>query len=239
MFPWKSNSEKFFKCFQHISMKHRPSWNHLDLKQMHWLFSQQAFLLGAETGTGARGGGGRGKVFSPLPRSATAWDSINTRVSRRGSSGKIMKMRWVTEFPYRICSFSHLQSHRPRTELEHHQGAHQNGTVGQGVKGVRHHGRREPGHCFCTCYSRQEEASPRAAPGWAPRVNGKTNAEPLLQGLARCRGPVIGSWDFQYLFITVNTITPPGFTFLPQTGTIHVNSIHKVSTLQSKPWDGR
>lgn len=51
MFPWKSNSEKFFKCFQHISMKHRPSWNHLDLKQMHWLFSQQAFLLGAETGT--------------------------------------------------------------------------------------------------------------------------------------------------------------------------------------------
>lgn len=35
MFQWKSNSEKFFKCFQHISMKHRPSWNHLDLKQMH------------------------------------------------------------------------------------------------------------------------------------------------------------------------------------------------------------
>lgn len=35
-------------------MKHRPSWNHLDLKQMHWLFSQQAFLLGAGTGTLAR-----------------------------------------------------------------------------------------------------------------------------------------------------------------------------------------
>lgn len=54
MFQWKSNSEKFFKCFQHISMKHRPSWNHLDLKQMHWLFSQQALLLGAGTGALAR-----------------------------------------------------------------------------------------------------------------------------------------------------------------------------------------
>jgi hypothetical protein len=38
----------FFKCFQHISVKHRPSWNHLDLKQMRWLFSQHAFFLGAE-----------------------------------------------------------------------------------------------------------------------------------------------------------------------------------------------
>lgn len=55
MFLRKSNSEKFFKCFQHISVKHRPSWNHLDLKQMRWLFSQQAFLLGGRARAGAGG----------------------------------------------------------------------------------------------------------------------------------------------------------------------------------------
>lgn len=129
MFQWKSNSEKFFKCFQHISVKHRPSWNHLDLKQMHWLFSQQAFLLGAETDALATAAW---EGFQPPASVGYSLWPINTRVSSRGSSGKIMRMRWVTELPYRICSFSHLESHLPQTEMEDHQGADQKQEVAGG-----------------------------------------------------------------------------------------------------------
>lgn len=50
----------------------------------------------------------------------------------------------------------------------------------------------------------------------------------LLQDLAYSRCTILGSQDFQDPFITINTITPPVFTFLPQTGSIHVNIVHKV-----------
>lgn len=65
----------------------------------------------------------------------------------------------------------------------------------------------------------------------------KTNAH-LLKGLAHSRCTIIGSHDFQYLFITINAITPPVLTFLPLAGNFHLNIIHKVPISQLKLWDG-
>lgn len=111
MFQLKSNSEKFFKCFQHISMKHRPSWNHLDLKQMHWLFSQHAFFFKLQQADWQLL---FGKVFSPLPWSTVACDTINTRARRQ----RKLRKDYEDEVSDRITlqdlyslSLSHLESH--------------------------------------------------------------------------------------------------------------------------------
>lgn len=130
VFPWKSNSEKFFKCFQHISMKHRPSWNHLDLKQMHWLFSQQALLLGAGTGTRARA------VWRGFQPPASAGDSL-WHDQYRGERQRKLREDYEDEvsekeLPFRICSFSHLEAHLSQTWMEHHPGTDQKWDVDRG-----------------------------------------------------------------------------------------------------------
>lgn len=144
MFQWKSNSEKFFKCFQHISMKHRPSWNHLDLKQMHWLFSQQAFLLGAETGTLSRVAQ---KGFQP-PASVcySLWhDQYQGEQQRKlredyedEVSDRITLQNLFFLSPW-ISSASDLDGtpseYRPKM-----RGGHR-------VKDIRYHKCQEPGHC--------------------------------------------------------------------------------------------
>lgn len=123
----------------------------------------------------------------------------------------------MSELPYRICSFSHLESHLPRTGMEHHQGADQKGTVGRWREGGE-------GHqiscmlgawplCFLTCHSHQEKGESHGSSGVGAAGKREDKCQPLLQGLERCRCTIIGSHGFQFLFITLNTITPPVFPF--------------------------
>lgn len=212
MFQWKSNSEKFFKCFQHISMKHRPSWNHLDLKQMHWLFSQQAFLLGAGTGTLARA---VQKGFQP-PASVcySLWHD-----QYLGEQQRKLREDYEDEASDRITvqdlfflspwssSVSDLDGtpsgHRPKMR------------GGQGVKGIGYHTCWEPGHCVFLRVTiiRQGQVLEqiRSESHWfRPR-----RMPASLAGLAHSRCTVIGNQDFQYLFITIDTVTSPICTFLP------------------------
>lgn len=177
-------------------MKHRPSWNHLDLKQMHWLFSQQAFLLGAETGCRVRVAR---KGFQPPALAAIACDRINTRVSSTGSSGKIMKMRWVTALPYRICSFSHLESHLPQTEMENQQDSDQNG------KASRHHMCQKPSHYVILHISLVR----KGLVGWQIRgnilINEKANTSTFHGAWSTAGAQEFGSQDFHWIFVTINT----------------------------------
>lgn len=212
MFQWKSNSEKFFKCFQHISMKHRPSWNHLDLKQMHWLFSQQAFLLGAGAGMLARA---VRKGFQP-PASVcySLWHD-----QYQGEQQRKLREDYEDEVSDRIAAqdlFFLSPWGSSVAGLDATPSGHRTKMGGgQGVKGIRYHMCQEPGQCVFSyvVIIRQGhilEQIRSESHWWWPRRMAAS-----LAGLAHSRCTIIGNQDFQHIFITIVKLILLFVLFLP------------------------
>lgn len=174
IFQWKAYSKKFFKCFQHISMKHRPSWNHLDLKQMHWLFSQQAFLHGAETGALAR------VVWKGFQPPALVCYSL-WHDQYQGEQQRKLREDYEDEVSDRI-TLQDLFLLSPwissSSDLDGTPSGHRAKIrEGQGVKDNRHHMWWEPGPlCLFTCYNYQTRTGLRAHQAQVSLIIMKINA---------------------------------------------------------------
>lgn len=198
-------------------MKHRPRWNHLDLKQMHWLFSQQAFLLRAETDALARVG--RKGFQPPALVGYSLWhdqyQGEQPRKLREDYEDEVSDRNYLTGFVLSltlnlICLRQRWNSIRTQTKKQE---------VDRGWWILDWHPVcQEVGFCG------KDKSCSKTGLDITEHVK-------QMQCLAHSRCSITGSQSFlpYYFFLTVDIIVPPGFTFAPWPHIIYVNIIWKIS----------